>query len=394
MSIPNLTLATLQRHATDNSYQRGQAYFRSGAVVALTQRQQTLQAEVEGNDPTLYRVAITFDGGGITGASCTCPYDYEGWCKHIVATLLTCVHQPETIEQRPTLSQLLDQLNLVQTQGLVQNLIDENPGLLESVDRYVNRLAQPESSATKASSSKRKTSVDPAPFKRRAKEILRSAVRDWEYGRDDDDIAFDMGDLMETALDFLEQGDAPNAMVALQGITEGCLENWDEIDNFCGLTPQDVDLDFDAAWAEVILNAELTEDETLEWQERFEIWQGQLTSFAMSLEALHQGWDYPPLIKVFRGERSEQGAWSGEAPDWAGEFSQIRLKILARQERYEDYLHLAKAKGQTQAYMTMLGQLGRLEQVMTVAQNQMTTLAEAKALAELLRSQGQLPQAL
>ncbi|MEL6385049.1 MAG: SWIM zinc finger domain-containing protein [Cyanobacteria bacterium J06626_18] len=276
----------------------------------------------------------------------------------------------------------------------MQNLIDENPGLLESVDRYVNRLAQPEPFATKVSSPKRKTSVDPAPFKRRAKEILRSAVRDWEYGRDDDDIAFDMGDLMETALDFLEQGDTPNAMVALQGITEGCLENWDEIDDFCRLTPEDVDLDFDAAWTEVILSAELIEDEALEWQERFEIWQDQLTSLAMSLEALRQGWDYPPLIKVFQGGIAERGAWSGEAPDWAGEFSQIRLKILARKERYEDYLHLAKAEGQIQAYMTMLGQLGRLEQVMAVAQNQMTTLTEAKALAAILRSQDQLPQAL
>lgn len=73
MSIPNLTLATLQRHATDNSYQRGQAYFRSGAVVSLTQRQQTLQAEVEGNDPTPYRVAIAFDGGGVTGLTVLVP---------------------------------------------------------------------------------------------------------------------------------------------------------------------------------------------------------------------------------------------------------------------------------------------------------------------------------
>jgi uncharacterized Zn finger protein len=95
-----------------------------------------------------------------------------------------------------------------------------------------------------------------------------------------------------------------------------------------------------------------------------------------------------------QGDISELGAWSGEAPDWADEFSQIRLKILARQERYEEYLHLAKAEGQTQQYLTMLGQLGRVDQAMTIAQRQMTTLSEAKALAETLRSQNQLPQAL
>lgn len=73
MSLPNLTQATIQYHATESSYARGESYFRSGAVVALTQRQQTLQAEVEGNEVTPYRVTIDFDGGGVTQADCICP---------------------------------------------------------------------------------------------------------------------------------------------------------------------------------------------------------------------------------------------------------------------------------------------------------------------------------
>ncbi|MGK7905684.1 MAG: SWIM zinc finger domain-containing protein [Synechococcus sp.] len=394
MPLPNLTLATLQHHATEQSYTRGETYFRSGAVVSLTQREQILQAEVEGNEVNPYRVTIDFDEGGVTYADCTCPYSFEGWCKHIVATLLACIHQPETIEQRPTLAQLLESLTLLQTQGLVQRLVAKHPGLIDSIDLYVSQLTQPEAAPTPASPPKRKTSVDPAPFKRQAREILRSAVRDWEYGREDDDIGFEMGSLIADALAFAEQGDAANALVALQGITEGCVDNWHEIDDFCGLTPQDVDVDFDAAWAEAILSADLTEDEILEWQETLEAWQYRLGSFAMALEALRQGWDYPPLVRVLQGDISDLGAWSGEAPDWADEFSQIRLKILARQERYEEYLNLAEAEGQTQQYLTMLGQLGRIDRAMTEAQTQMTTLAEAKALAETLRSQNQLSQAL
>ena len=100
MTIPNLTLATIQRHTTDSSYTRGQDYLRSGAVVSLTQRQQTLQAEVEGNEPTPYRITIDWDGGGVTQADCTCPYSFEGWCKHIVATLLTYVQQPDAVDRR------------------------------------------------------------------------------------------------------------------------------------------------------------------------------------------------------------------------------------------------------------------------------------------------------
>ena len=392
MPLPNLTPATLQHHATDQSYSRGESYFRSGAVVSLTQRQQTLQAEVEGNEVMPYRVTIDFDGGGVTHADCTCLYDFGGWCKHIVATLLTCIHQPDTIEQRPALAQLLDPLTLVQTQALVQHLVANNPGLIELIDRYVNQLSHAE--AAPASAPKRKTSVDPVPFQRQAREILRNAVREWEYGRDDDDIGPDMSALIAEALAFAEQGDADNALVALRGITEGSVDNWDEIDRYCGLTPEDVGVDFDAAWAEALLSADLSEEESLAWQETLEAWQNRLGSFAMAMEALRQGWDYPPLVRVLQGDISERGAWSREAPDWADEFSQIRLKILARQNRYEEYLHLAEAEGQTQQYLTMLGQLGRVEQAMTVAQAQMTTLSEAKALAETLRAQNQLSQAL
>ncbi|NEQ45331.1 MAG: hypothetical protein F6K00_18060 [Leptolyngbya sp. SIOISBB] len=229
MPIPNLTLATIQRHTTYKSYDLGQSYWRAGAVTAVTQRQQTLQAEVEGNEPTPYRVTVAFDNGGIKTAQCTCQYSFEGWCKHIVATLLTCVQQPATVEQRPSLSQLLDQLDWLQTQQLVQNLVADHPELVESVDLYVTRLAQPQPTPSKQSAPRRQTSVDPAPFKRQAKAIVRGAVRDWEYGSEDDDIAADIGPLIDNALAFVGQGDVANAMVALQGITEGCAENWDEI---------------------------------------------------------------------------------------------------------------------------------------------------------------------
>ncbi|MBK6328949.1 MAG: SWIM zinc finger family protein [Chloroflexi bacterium] len=32
--------------------------------------------------------------------SCTCPYEQGGICKHIVATLLTAIRQPETITEK------------------------------------------------------------------------------------------------------------------------------------------------------------------------------------------------------------------------------------------------------------------------------------------------------
>ncbi len=399
MSLPALTIANIKRHTTDESFLRGESYFRSGAVTEVTLRQQMLHAEVEGNEIEPYQVTMSFDRGGVTTPhSCSCLYSYEGWCKHIVATLLVCVHQPEIVEERPALGQLLERLSLPQARGLIQSLVETSPQLLEAVDVYVSGLSQPEKTpiqqAAQKTKLKRKTSVDSAPYKRRIREIFREAVQGWEYGQDDDSIAFDMAGLMDDALAFAEQGDGHSSLVLLQGITEGSEQYWDIVDDFIGMSPKDFDIDFDSAWTEALLSNDLTADEVRGWQAKIESWQSSLGRFDMALEALQQGWNYLPLQRVFQGEITEKGAWADEAPSWADDFSQIRLKILERQERYEDYLHLAQAEGQTQAYLTMLGQLGRVEEAMSVAQDDMVTLEAAKALAETLRSQNKLPQAL
>ncbi|MEO1444902.1 MAG: SWIM zinc finger family protein [Cyanobacteria bacterium J06635_11] len=395
MPLPKLTVASLKRFATEASYSRGDSYFRAGAVTAVTLRQQTLHGQVEGNDIDPYRVTVTFDGGGVTDARCSCPYSFEGWCKHIVATLLVCVHQPKTVVERPPLASLLAQLNPSQTRDLIQSLVTREPALLESVDFYVSSLAQPVAAAeTQGKRAKRKTSVDPAPYKQRVQEILREAVRGWEYGQDDDSIAFDIDGLLEDAIAFLERGDGDNALVLLQGITEGCVQYWYIVDDFIGMGADEFGIDFDSAWAEALLSTDLSAEDVVDWQVELEGWQDSLGGFDMALEALRQGWDYLPLQRALNGESTAQGAWDGEAPEWADEFSLIRLAILKRQERYEDYLNLAQAEGQTQAYLTMLGQLGRVDEAMSVAKEEMTMLAEAKPLAETLRAQERLPEAL
>lgn len=134
MPIPHLSETTLRRQATAQSFERGEDYYQSGAVGRLQQRGNTLQAEVEGSEVEPYTVCLTFDDSGVTAADCSCPYDYGGWCKHIVATALACLREPESIEERPTLEALLERLDLPQTRDLVQELIAEQPRLMEIVD--------------------------------------------------------------------------------------------------------------------------------------------------------------------------------------------------------------------------------------------------------------------
>ncbi|NJM76835.1 MAG: hypothetical protein HC852_14890 [Acaryochloridaceae cyanobacterium RU_4_10] len=121
--IPKLSEAFIRRHATSQSLERGQDYYQSGSVTSLIQRGKELSAKVEGSEFEPYRISIGFNKGGVTSVFCTCPYDFEGWCKHIIATLLTCLHQPDRIEQRPELTELLAPLTLEQLQLVLLKLV-------------------------------------------------------------------------------------------------------------------------------------------------------------------------------------------------------------------------------------------------------------------------------
>ncbi|RCJ27512.1 hypothetical protein A6770_25560 [Nostoc minutum NIES-26] len=393
MSIPKISEFTIRRNANTKSFQRGEVYYEAGAVTALTQRSHQLQAEVEGSEARPYRVSLSFDEQSVTSANCTCAYNFDGWCKHIVATILVCVRQPEIIEQRPTLEQLLDSLDHLQTQRLVQELVARYPQLIEAIDHHVSWTID---AVTKQQSVKpvRLTSINSKPFGQQVRQILRDAVRYWEDGYEDDPISEELPSVIQTAVDFSERGDGYSAIAILEAITSACVENWDDVAEYGGDNDEIVG-ELNHAWCEAILSVELTPEEKVDIQVNLEAWQDEWSAdFGMSLEALHQGWDEPALVSVLEGNITERGVWEGEVPDYADDLALIRLKILERQERYEEYLYLASAEGQTQQYLTMLGRLGRVEEAIEAAQTEMNSIEEAFALAKTLAEQGSLQQAL
>jgi uncharacterized Zn finger protein len=393
MSIPSISEFTIRRNANAKSFQRGEAYYESGAVNAVTQRGHLLQAEVEGNQAKPYRVSLNFDSSELISVNCTCAYDFDGWCKHIVATMLVCARQPETIEQRPTLEQLLNRLDHVQTQRLLQELVAEYPPLIEVIDRHVYWMTSPapQQNTTKTL---HYSAVDPTPFRRQVRQILRDAVRYFEEGCEEDPLCEELLSVVQTAVDFSERGEGNNAIAILEAITSTCAGNWDDVAKY-GAENYEIARELNDAWCEAILTAELTLEEKVDVQVNLEAWQDEWDAdFRMSLEALRQGWDYPQLVKVLQGNLTEMEVWQGETPDYVDDLALIRLKILERQERYQEYLYLAQAEGQNQQYLTMLGQLGRVEEAMNAAQIQMNSMEEAFALAKTLSEQGALQQAL
>lgn len=409
MPIPKFTENTIRYNTTPKSLERGEACYLNRTIDAITLRGNILQAKVEGSESQPYRVRIGFENQGFTELTCTCAYSMDGWCKHVVATLLVCLRQPQKIAERPTLEHLLDRLNHQQTQLLLQNLVAEQPELIDRIDSHITRIAGstpsqqpskvPSQQPSKVSSEQLSkvpstTSINTTPYRTQVRQILRDGVRYLEDGCEEDMIESDILDLIAEAQEFSQNDDANNALAILQSITETCIKNWDDVAEY-GIDGDEIVMALDEAWTEAILCAEFTEKQQIELQENLINWQDEWdANFGMSLEALRQGWDYPPLQLVLQGNISERGAWEGEAPDYADALALIRLQILARQKRHQEYLYLAEAEGETQQYLVMLASLGRISEALSAAKTQMTSVEQAKALAFEMWKQGSKNQAL
>jgi uncharacterized Zn finger protein len=389
MPIPSLTESTIRDRTTPKVFQRGVQYYQSGAIANVCSRGNTIQSTVEGNEVEPYRVSLQFDRGGLKQVSCTCAYAFEGWCKHIVATALVCLHQPATVLERPSLEQLLDQLNPIQTQHLVQELVAEVPELIEQIDRLVTLIAQPTPKA--ATKVKRQTSVDPKPYRYQVQQLMREALLCWEDGGEEDPLDEELPDLVAQAAKFTQEGHSNDALVILAAITQACAEDWDKVAEYGADSDRLIAL-LDPVWAEAILCTEFQTGEEVDLQINLEAWQDNLgSSFDISAAALRQGWDDAALQAVLRGKSTD--VWQDNRPDYADRLAQVRLQILERQGRQAEYLNFAAAEAQITDYLTMLTRLGRISEVMA-AQNQLIYDEQAFEVAKALREQDFVSEAL
>ena len=140
--LPDNTEAEIAKNTTDKVYQRGVDYYEQGSVLSVVRRGELIQAEVEGSEDEPYLISITVGPKGVKEAECTCPYgeEWDGWCKHIVATLLFCLNKGGEVEERPALKTLLDGLDRAQLRTLIEELAAGYPHVVEKIAEHVERL--------------------------------------------------------------------------------------------------------------------------------------------------------------------------------------------------------------------------------------------------------------
>ncbi|MEM6646356.1 MAG: SWIM zinc finger family protein [Bacteroidota bacterium] len=132
--LPPISAELVRLNTTDKVFQRAKDYAEGRVVRDPILRGNMLTAQVDGSDWQPYRVLITFDAHTVTEASCTCPYDWGGWCKHIGAVLLTVLARPGETHISEPIDTLLDDLSGRQLRQLLRDVIAQHPDVLETLD--------------------------------------------------------------------------------------------------------------------------------------------------------------------------------------------------------------------------------------------------------------------
>ena len=132
--IPKITESQIKALTSNESYTRGLAYYRDGTILNPEREGMTLRAQVKGREYRPYNIRIELDVNGIADLSCNCPYEYGGLCKHLVAVLLTFVHQPQKFLVQLPLRDVLAQYSREELIVIIERMVKRNPKLRKLIN--------------------------------------------------------------------------------------------------------------------------------------------------------------------------------------------------------------------------------------------------------------------
>lgn len=391
-----LTEEIIRSRASDQSYQKGREYFRSGAIYdpswQSTSGGVVLSGQCEGSTAPSYRLRAELDAGGVRSASCTCPYDWGGDCKHIVALLLMYLHKREDFSEHQGVSDLLADMEKDSLVALIDHLVARDPDLYDEIEMAIPIVSVGKSKSSPAKE-KRQTQVSEQTYRKQVRRILKQSRYDGSYYDDWNEPAYigDLEEVLETAKKFLEAGDAEGALIILHVLLEDTLEDYDgEMDHNGDVAGFIQDLGM--PMAEAILSLEIDEKSHEALQESVEEILDDLdetieeSDLEVILAALEYGWDELP---------DKESQWEEyDEEDWMlyDELQRARLNVLKRQGREDEFLELAK-KADPHRYVLELLQHGQVDEAIRAGQ-ELRYDTEMFSVAQKLREVGRLNEAI
>ncbi|MBI3165911.1 MAG: SWIM zinc finger domain-containing protein [Chloroflexi bacterium] len=393
----HLTEEMTRSRANEQSYQKGREYYQSGAIYdaacKATSAGVVLTARCEGNSAPSYRVRAELDAGGVRSTDCSCPYDWDGDCKHVVALLLKYLHKPAEFSEQKEMGDLLADLEKSALLALIHRLVEKNPDLYDEIEMIVPALQVAEQSKSAMPKGKRKTQVSEETYRKQVRRVFKQSRYDGNYYDDWNEPAYieDLEEIQETAIKFLEAGDAEGALIILRVLLEEALEEYDEEMDHNGNLAGFIQ-DLGMPMAEAILSAELDKKSHKALLDFVQDALDNLGEFIESsdieliLAALEHGWDELP---------DPDSQWDEYEEEKWMVFDQLqvaRLNILKRQGRSDEYLKLAQ-KADPQRYALELIERGQLDDAIK-STSKLKYDSEMLSVAQKLREAGRLAEAI
>jgi uncharacterized Zn finger protein len=390
---PTLTEAAVRDLARPQSYDRGETYYDEGAVVKFVRRGETIRAAVEGSQYEPYQVRIELDETGVVDTACSCPYDHGGICKHRVAVLLTYVRDPDRIDQRPPVSELVADAEPEDLRDVLVDLVESRPELAEQIESQL----EPLNAGDEGDDARDRTpDINRESIRQQVQYILRPTEGRSAHAYDPSEAAETdvekLRNLLDQARTAVEAGDGETALDILEPLADELMDG-----EWIALSYDDRGEIFEffdevgRVLAEALLTADLSEAERADWEDRLWEWEQEMGGhthqppYSVALEAAQRGWDFEPVQRAMQGDIGYADLWEGDPPWYAEDFVRARLDVLERQGRTEEYLNLAEAADLIDDYVTMLVEEGRIDEAIEYGRHNLYSPDEALTLAKALR---------
>src|SRR5262245_10834152 len=389
MTTIKLTDAIIRASANEKSFARGQELYRSGAISDAAVQGNVLTGRCEGTQSPFYKVRAELDAGCVRSASCDCEYDFGGYCKHIVALLLTYAHKPKQFVVREDVAKRLAELSREQLLALLTDLLEDVPDLSDWLEAALSEPAA--SRPRKAAAPKRKRKVDTEVYRSRVRGIMHSldhmrmSEAYWHVGGLTDELR----GVEMTAMEFLNAGDAETAFRILMTLLEESHDGFDYIDDSNGELGGYLD-DLGKTLAEVVLSLDLDEDQREDILSDIDEIHDKLSNYGVdglkvAIAAAQYGWgELPQEAQGQRVEEDDVDRWYRPKP-----LSQIltdaKLNVLERQGRTDEYLALCLKSGEHLRYALKLVSLRRMAEAVKYALEYLAKADDALKLAQALR---------
>ncbi len=351
MQIPKIS--TIKANTDANVFERGENLYKSRAISKATVKENRLTGKCAGQNTPYYDVSVELDDYGFRKAECSCPFNLPGYCKHLVALLLTYITEHDNFVVQKPASELINSLNKSELSNLLIKLVQEKPEIYDWIERN--------SDLVKNDSFEKKES---APQVSR-QEFRRVLHRIDSYSKDSSSVEL-------SAEKFLEMGDVKSAVKKLIDAIETEIEEYPESSYYHEGEESDVE-NLGFILTEALLTLE-TDEERANYEPDIE------SLIDAAEDYLIEGLSLPLYVANY--------GWAEPSEMFADSFNSLiaaKLNVLERQNKDDEFLKLAKEKNFHFRYTTKIMELDRMDEAFGYAMNHFDSTDDALKFAKLLQ---------